>query len=235
MTECALRSKFMAEAAAWLGTVEGGGRHQQLLDTYNGHKPLARGYALKKTDAWCAGFVSALAVRHGLTDIIPTEVSCSKMIELAKVMGIWQEADDYTPQMGDILIYDWEDSGAGDCTGAPNHVGYVWSVADGYITVLEGNMSRSGCPDHVGIRPVPLNGRYIRGFITPDYAAAAEKREEESNLNYRTLSDIPGYAKATIEKLVASGALLGKGGDEGLDLSEEMVRVLVILDRLGRL
>lgn len=250
MTEMELRRSVVMEVLSWLGGVEGGTVHKLIVDTYNGHKPLARGYALKMSDAWCAGTVSAAAISAGLTDIIPTEVSCSKMIELARKMGIWKEADNFTPQMGDILMYDWEDNGKGNCVGAPNHVGYVWDVADGYITVLEGNMGRSGCPDHVGIRPVALNGRYIRGFITPDYAgyaarltelypepqepqAPAEAEKEDSEMRYKTIDEIPGYARETVQGLLDSGVLLGKGGDEGLDLSEDMVRVLVMLDRAG--
>ena len=40
-------------------------------------------------------------------------------IEKAQAMGIWQENDAYVPQIGDIIMYDWDDNGNGDNTGWP--------------------------------------------------------------------------------------------------------------------
>ena len=51
-----------------------------------------------------------------------------------------------------------------------------------------------------------------------------------SNYNYMD-ENIPKWAEPTIRKLLDSGAL--KGGDSGLNLNIIMMRVLVILDRLG--
>lgn len=45
------------------------------------------------------------------------------------------------------------------------------------------------------------------------------------------LADIPDWARQTVEKLVDKGYLQGTG--DGLDLSRDMVRILVILDRAG--
>ena len=70
-------SKVIAQAVAWLGKNEKDGSHKDMIDIYNAHRPLARGYKVKYTDAWCATFVSAVAVKLGYTGIIPTECSCS--------------------------------------------------------------------------------------------------------------------------------------------------------------
>ena len=51
-----------------------------------------------------------------------------------------------------------------------------------------------------------------------------------SNYNYMD-ENIPKWAEPTLRKLLDSGAL--KGGDSGLNLNIIMMRVLVILDRLG--
>ena len=48
------------------------------------------------------------------------------------------------------------------------------------------------------------------------------------------LQDVPEYARATIEKLCENGSLKGVAQDD-LGLSEDLVRTLVILDRLGKL
>ena len=121
-------SAVLAQARAWIGRNEADGTHKGIIDVYNGHKPLARGYKVKYTDAWCATFVSAVAIRCGLTEIIPTECGCGQMVELFRAMGEWQESDSRTPSPGDVIFYDWDDSGTGDCTGWPDHVGIVEGV-----------------------------------------------------------------------------------------------------------
>lgn len=147
---------------------------KQIIDTYNAHKPLARGYAVKYTDAWCATYASAVAIKAGLTNIIPVECSCSKLIELAKKLGIWVENDAYIPEAGNFVEYDWQDSGAGDNVGNPDHIGMVVSVSGNVITVIEGNKNNA-----VEYREVAINGKYIRGFIAPDYASLATKKNEK--------------------------------------------------------
>lgn len=255
MTEMELRQNFVAFMLLDAGAVEGGTVHQQIVRDYNcKQSKLPRGYELKLRDAWCAGYVSAKAIQYNLLNYIPSEVSCAKMVEKAKAMGIWHEEDDYKDiKPADIVLYDWEDDGKGDNTGSPNHVGYVIYRADGYLGSWEGNFSKEGYPDHVGVRPIRENGKFIRGFITPRYDAAAqwltwleeqkcqttekaEEDEEENNMRYKTLEEVrekAGYGTETVEKLVASGILLGTGGDAGLNLSEDLLRTLVVLDRLG--
>ena len=162
------RQKFVSTAASFIGCKEADGSHRQIIDIYNGHKPLARGYAVKYTDAWCATFVSAMAIKCGLTDIIPTECGCGQMIQLFQKLGAWQENDAHVPQPGDVIFYDWDDSGAGDNTGWPDHVGIVESVSGSTMKVIEGNMS-----DAVGRRTMQVNGRYIRGYGLPKFKSGA--------------------------------------------------------------
>lgn len=169
------RASMIEQAQAWVGRNEADGSFKSIIDTYNSHTPLARGYELKYTDEWCAGFVSAVAIATGNTDNIPLEVSCPRMIQIAQNMGIWQENDGYVPSPADIILYDWDDNGNGDNTANPDHVGIVESVSNGVITVIEGNMS-----EKVGRRSLDVDGRYIRGFITPEYKAGEDNEPQES-------------------------------------------------------
>ena len=170
MTERQIRQAMVARARKYIGCKESNGTHKQIIDIYNEHKPLARGYAVKYTDAWCATYGSAIAILEGHTDIIPTECGCDAQIKLWQAKGRWQENDAYVPQPGDYVYYDWQDSGAGDNKGNSDHVGIVESCDGKTITVIEGNKN-----DAVGERTLAVNGRYIRGFGLPDYASKATK------------------------------------------------------------
>lgn len=183
MTEKQLREKIVNTAVGWLGCKESDGTHKKIIDVYNSHKPLARGYAVKciangdsKNDAWCATFVTACAIKCGLTDIIPKECSCNKMIELFKKLGCWVENDAYVPMPADILFYDWDDNGTGDNKGEVEHVGIVEKVSGNTITIIEGNY---GTTKDCKRRTLKVNGRYIRGYGVPNYASKATEVEKE--------------------------------------------------------
>lgn len=163
-------SNVVAMAITLLGKNEKDGSHKEIIDIYNAHKPLARGYKVKYTDAWCATFVSAVAIKLGYTDIIPTECSCNEMIKLFKKLGCFVENEAITPNPGDIIFYDWDDNGVGDNTGSSDHTGIVEKVVGGTITVIEGNYSNA-----VKRRTLKVNGKYIRGYGMPKYDAAPTK------------------------------------------------------------
>ena len=198
MTEKQLREKVVNIATGWVGCKEADGSHKKIIDVYNSHKPLARGYAVKYTDAWCSTFASAVAIKAGLTDIIPTECGCEKHIDLFKKMGSWVENDAYTPNAGDYIFYDWDDTGVGDDTGYADHVGIVVSVSNGTMKIVEGNMS-----DAVGYRTLKVNAKYIRGFGVPKYSSKATEKEQEAP---KPVTPAPNPAPST-------GALKYKKGD----------------------
>lgn len=185
-------SKVVEQAKAWLGNKEGSAGHKLIIDLYNSHKPLARGYKVKYTDAWCATFVSAVAIKLGYTGIIPTECSCGKMIDRLKKIGAWVENENRTPRPGDIIFYDWADSGKGDNKGAADHVGIVEKVEGGKITVIEGNHDGTDADriDGVERRVIAVNARYIRGYGVPKYdaepapASTTTPKTDESGVEY---------------------------------------------------
>ena len=168
MTEKELRQKPVDYLAQYVGIKEGSAEHKAILAVLN-NSGLCTRYKMTVNDPWCATASSAAFIASGLADIFPcVECSCGNMIELAKKAGIWVENDAYVPKTGDAILYDWGDSGKGDCTGWPDHVGLVASVSGNTIRVIEGNMSNT-----VGYRNLAVNGRYIRGFITPKFSTKA--------------------------------------------------------------
>lgn len=168
MTELELRQKAVAQFKKWLGYSEADGRYKKIVDLYNAIRPLPVGYTLQYSDEWCAATVSAVGQALGMTDVILPECSCPRMIELYADRGQWIEDDAYVPQIGDIIMYDWQDTGTGDNRGNPDHVGMVAAVNGTALTIIEGNNGNA-----VACRTLQVNGRYIRGYCLPDYASKA--------------------------------------------------------------
>ena len=169
MTEKELRQKVVDTASSWLGTREYSAKHQEMLDIYNAQRPLPRGTRMLSSWPWCAAFVSTVSLQCDLRDIMPTECGCPSMIRLYQDIGRWVEDDSYTPSPGDVIFYDWQDSGIGDNVGQSDHVGIVVACTDGMMTIIEGN-----CDNAVKLRQIAVNARFIRGYGCPDYASKAD-------------------------------------------------------------
>ncbi len=167
--EAGLRDAVVRTATSHLGKNEADGSHKSILELYNSHEPLAMGYTVQETDSWCAAFVSAVAIQQELTGIIPTECGCERQIGLFQALGRWEERDSIIPLPGDIIYYDWDYTGLGDCTGWADHVGIVVGTKWPFIKVIEGNKD-----DCVCYRYILINDPHIRGFGKPDYAAMAQ-------------------------------------------------------------
>lgn len=167
------------KAGKWLeqfiGISEGSAPHKNIINIYNNQGGNHR-YKMTDKDAWCATAVSAAFIAVGYKSIFPCiECSCNEMIRLAKKKNIWVEDDAYSARVGDVLLYCWSDNGVGDCKGSANHVGIITENDSKKFTVIEGNKNNT-----VEHRIVDINGRYIRGFITPMYI------EDESGTEMKT-------------------------------------------------
>lgn len=152
---------------SWIGFSEANGKFKQIIDLYNSHKPLARGYAVKYTDEWCDTTVSAAAIKAGAVDLIGTECGCEKHVDIFKAKGIWIEDGTITPQPGDIILYNWDD-GTQPNDGYSDHIGYVESVSGNTITTIEGNKGEA-----VGRRTLTVGAGNIRGYARPKYGAGS--------------------------------------------------------------
>ena len=201
------RSSVVDLARSWIGKNEKDGSYKEIIDIYNSRTPYPRGAKMLYTYAWCACTWSALAIKLGYTDIMPIEMSCGYLIEDAKKMGIWVENDGYVPSPGDAVLYDWQDTGKGDNTAWPDHVGVVEYVDQlaGYFVVIEGNYN-----DSVKKRTVSINGKFIRGFITPKYDNNITKVEltsgkDVTTIAHEVITGIWGSGEGRKKSLTAAG------------------------------
>lgn len=179
---------------SWVGKKEADGSYKSIIDIYNSFTgKFPRNTKMEYGWAWCACTWSALAIALKYTPIMPIEISCFYLIEQAKKMGVWEENDARIPKLGEAVLYDWDDNGAGDNTGNPEHVGTVTYVntASGYFVVTEGNYGNA-----VKKRTVSINGRYIRGFIAPKYDSDAAQSHPVQT---------PGKSVSTVAHEVIAG------------------------------
>ena len=249
MTEQQLRQSVVNVMRSWLGWSEANGKFKAIIDLYNRQRPLPAGYRMKYTDEWCAATVTAAGMQAGLEDIIFGECSCSRMVELYRKAGRWMEDDAYTPQIGDIVMYRWNDGAnyaTTDNTSSPNHVGMVAGVNGRVLTIIEGNKEQT-----VASRSIFVNGKYIRGYCLPDYQSRAEEidlKEEEvrkivrdelaAQEAKRNNAAASGWAVEYIQRALQAGILAGvddgKGGKtiarpQGISTREEMATMGVAI------
>lgn len=160
---------------SWIGYSEANGKHKKIIDLYNAHKPLARGYTVRYTDSWCDTCLSAAFVKAGAVALIGgTECGVEEHIKIFKKAGIWIEDGTITPKPGDIICYNWDNSSQPN-DGYADHIGIVESVSGNTITTIEGNYK-----DSVGRRVIPVGWGYIRGYARPRYAAEAQQGDENA-------------------------------------------------------
>ena len=177
---------------------------------------------------WCMVFVQWVFAQAGVA-LPQRTASCGALMRAAQMSGEWVTAD-YRP--GDVVIYDFPGGAATD------HCGIVESVTDSGVVAIEGNTGTASDADGGQVQ------RRSRAFSVIVGAVRAkdltEEVTEEMAERYDTVAGCPGWAQTTVDKLVALGYLTGNSGkvdDQGrpadLDLSRDMLRILVICDRAG--
>ena len=164
---------------------------------------------------WCMVFAQWVFDQAKVKLPIRT-ASCGALMRSAQSAGCWVTKG-YQP--GDVVIYDFPGGAKTD------HCGIVESVDGSYISAIEGNTSSASDADGGAVERRARKFSQIVGAVRPSYD------KEVDEVRYNTVAECPSWARETIQKLVDKEYLNGTG--EGLDLSADMVRLLVILDRAG--
>lgn len=160
---------------------------------------------------WCACFISWLAEKLGITDIIPVDMSCNSQISKFKSMGVWH--NDRNFQSGDIIYYDWDR--LGDSRPA-DHVGIVEKVSGNTLTVIEGN--NGNYPnDRVRRREINSGSSLIFGYARPEYSVTGSANGSDVNISLPTVrkGDSGNAVKILQLVLVAYEYNIGKYGADG--------------------
>lgn len=196
------RDSLIQAMQSFDGAKTGNAKHTEILNLYNSAKPLPRNVKMLASYPWCAATVSAAIVKAGLANELPRECSCGKLIDGFKAKGMWVENDAFVPTPGDLIFYDWNDKGTGDCAEGHDHVGMVEFVSNNQITVMEGNKNNA-----FGRRVINVNGRYIRGFAHltfNDETAPVVSNDKIIGI----IKDLKNHFVAIVDKLNELEALL---------------------------
>ena len=147
---------------------------------------------------------------------IATKALLMAVIEALRgtVSGLWQCVAWSGGKISDAMtVYQAQWQGTAECTALADKLGFGVDINE--------------CPD------MDRAGMW-------SYRHAPETEEVEKDMNdnvkenrYARLDQIPKWGQPTVSKLQEKGYLKGSTGPEGLDLSHDMLRILVINDRAG--
>lgn len=170
---------------------------------------------------WCMVFVQWVFDQAKVNLLIRT-ASCGALMRAAQSAGQWVTGD-YRP--GDVVIYDFPGGAKTD------HCGIVESVDRGYISAIEGNTSSTNNADGGAVERRARKLSQIVGAYRPTFD------KEVKEVRYNTVKECPVWAQETVRKLIRNGCLSGNGKKDAqgmptdLDLSHDMIRLLVIHDK----
>lgn len=115
-----------------------------------------------------------------------------------------------------------------------DHTGIFESAGTKYVTTIDGNTGTTNDANGGAVMRRSRPVEYIKAVIKPRAIWETEEDTQMAEKRYNTLGEIEQaepWAVDTVRKLIGAGALRGDGA--GLDLSRDMLRLLVINDRAG--
>lgn len=87
----------------------------------------------KTNQAWCGAFCNWVFKKVGVS--LPDCTSTLAGANAFKKMGRWQDAEKATPEIGDVVFFDFP----GDGVDRISHIGIVVGLGDGWVKCIEGN------------------------------------------------------------------------------------------------
>lgn len=179
--------------------------------------------------AWCMIFVQWVYHQAGIPLPYKT-ASCGALLRWYKANQ--PECVTADPVPGCIVIFDFP------CGAATDHTGlYVSRERADTITTIDGNTSGLNQANGGWVQQKTRKWTYARPtFIVPRALRENGKNDEEDDTmrRFQTIEEIKKdapWAAETVQKLVNRGVIKGSGSN--LDLSEDMLRMLVFQDRAG--
>lgn len=168
---------------------------------------------------WCMAFVQWCAMTAGARLPYKT-ASCGALLR-------WYRAHEpdcivTEPRAGDVVIFDFPGGAATD------HCGIFEAARGDTVTTIDGNTGAGNDANGGAVLRRTRKKSAVAAYIRP------REWEENEMKRYQTIEEIEKaapWAAETVRRLTERGAL--RGGEKGLDLSEDMLRAFVVNDRMG--
>lgn len=161
---------------------------------------------------WCMAFVQWCYDKAGCPLPFLT-ASCASLLR-------WYKANEplcvvSEPKPGDVIIYDF------------GHTGIFEYAMDDTVTAIEGNTGITNAANGGMVMRQTRSRAKVTAFIRP--VKGERDMTEEGRIH--GIADAPTWAQPELKRLIERGALKGRDSSD-LDLSEDMLRVLIICQRL---
>lgn len=131
---------------------------------------------------WCGDFVSWCARQAGIPEnVIPSSAYVPDFVTFYTSRSRFKRRGTYTPQMGDLIVFDFNGNGSGD------HIGLVESIQGSYVYTIEGNTSKAGenaNGDGVWRKGRSLSYSGILGYCLPAYIEEEEVEIKEIKIKH---------------------------------------------------
>lgn len=175
---------------------------------------------------WCCAFVCWVFHQAGLDALIRRTGGCTTMMNWFKAKNRLVDVRSVRP--GDLVFYQFDTDSYAD------HIGIVERVSKTGVVAIEGNTSVTSGDNGGAVMRRSRKWSCMMAAARPDYEAMEEEEEmQETQRRYQKVEELPQWARGDIQTLADRGVL--QGGDTGtLDLSLDMVRLLVVMARLRR-
>lgn len=121
------------------------------------------------------------------------------------------------PVKGDIIIYNF------------GHTGLFESSGEGTVTAIEGNTAVGNESNGGEVMRRTRSKGQVLAYIHAYDGSLDETDGSDDRIH--SVADAPAWAQPELQRLIDRGALKGKSGGD-LDLSEDMLRVLIICQRM---
>lgn len=215
-------SELLAVAAREIGYHEGVGKTNKF----------GRWYGLD-CELWCMEFVQWCYAKAGAPLPYKT-ASCGALLDWYRKHQ--PDCITLTPVEGCIVIFDFPGGAATD------HTGLFVSRTKASVTTIDGNTSGTNQSDGGWVQQKTRPLSFARPTYIIPRALCADEKEVDAVERFNSLAEISSaapWAAPTVERLIEARALTGgvkrdlQERPADLDLSMDMLRMLVILDRAG--
>ena len=155
-------------------------------------------------EEWCAMFASFCLENAGVPEgEFPRSAGCDRWISDLRYYGLYAEADEYAPQAGDLIFFDWDGDGSSD------HVGIVTGATETELTTIEGNSGAAVREKTYAINDTQIMGYGLVNAAYADYAARTAAADEPEDLVEDLIpADAFEALKAEIEVAADEAALV---------------------------